>query len=100
MCAAVVNFCLKHSVELHDTLHEFRESQVTGTATLEAKLSQQISRLAYEPLFQDFSYVCKAYYPLDRGRCLEILRRYGLGPNLARLLTTIGTDRGLTPSPP
>ena len=100
MCAAVVNFCLKHSVELHDTLHEFRERQVTGTATLEAKLSQQISRLAYEPIFQDFTYVCKAYYPLDRGRCLEILRRYGLGPNLSRLLTTIGTDRGLTLSPP
>ena len=41
-------------VVLHDALYRFRVVQVTGTATLEANLAQQLSGIAYEPLFQVF----------------------------------------------
>ena len=40
MCAEVVNFSLKRSVELHAALHGFREGQRMGAATLEANLDQ------------------------------------------------------------
>ena len=86
VCAVVVNCCLKRSAVLHDALHWFIEGKGTGTATLEAKLSQHLVGLAHKPLFQFFLDFFKAYDSLDRGRCLEILRRYGLSPNLARLL--------------
>ena len=56
------------------------------TETLEAKRAQQLAGLAHEPLFQVLLNVRKVYDLLDSGRCLEILRGYGLVPNLARLL--------------
>ena len=39
-----------------------------------------------EPLFQVFLGVQKAYDSLDRDWCMEILRGYGMGPNIAQLL--------------
>ena len=42
--------------------------------------------IAQEPLFQVFLNVQKTYYSQDIERCLEFLRGYGLGPNLARIL--------------
>ena len=87
VCAAVVNCRLKKSVALHNSLHGLREDQGTGTATLEANTVQQLDRITHELLLQIFLDARKAYDLLDRGRCLEILRVYGLGPNLDRLLT-------------
>ena len=97
LCAAVVNFCLKRSVELHDSLHGFREGRGTGAANLEAKLAQHLAGLAHKPLFQVFLDVHKAYKSLDRGRCLELLRGYGLGPNLDRLLTKYWYQQRILP---
>ena len=57
-----------------------------GTATLEAKIAQHLVGLAHKPLFWVFLDVRKAYDALDRGGCLEILRGYGMGNHLARLL--------------
>jgi hypothetical protein len=37
------------------------------------------------PLYQIYLDLRKAYDALDRGRCLEILAGYGVGPNLLRL---------------
>ena len=54
--------------------------------TLEAKLAQHLDGLAHDLLFQVFLNVHKSCYSLDRGQCLEIMKGYGLGPNLARLL--------------
>ena len=58
----------------------------TGTATIEAKLAQQLSGLAHEPLFLIFLFVCKANNSLERGKCMETLKGYRLGPNMAQLL--------------
>ena len=57
----------------------------TGTATLDAKLSQEPAGIAHEPLLQVFIDVHKAYNSLDRGIFLEVLRGYGMVPNLAPL---------------
>ena len=81
--SVVVNCHLKNSVMLHDTLHGFREGWGTGTANLDAKLAQQLSGIAHNTLFQVVLHVCKVYDLLGKGRCMEILRGYGLGPNLA-----------------
>ena len=49
---------------------------------MEAKLGQQLAWIVREPLFQVFIDVRKSYDLLYRGRCIEILRGYGLGPKL------------------
>ena len=66
----MVNCSLKRSFIFNKALHGLREGQEMGTATLEAKLDQQLAGLAHEPLLQVFIDVCKAYASLDRGRCL------------------------------
>ena len=86
VCSLVVNCLLKQSIMLHDALYGFREGRGEGTATLEANLKQQLTRLSHDPLFQVFLDVRKVYESPDRVQCLEILRRYGLGQNLSRLL--------------
>ena len=53
---------------------------------MEAKLEQQLAGIFQEPLFKVFIDVQKAYYPLDKGIYMEILRGYVLGPKLQRIL--------------
>ena len=71
---------------MHDALHGFRIGRGIGTVTMEEKLTQQLVGLVHETLFQVFIDVRKSYDSLDRGICMEILRVYGLGNNLHRLL--------------
>ena len=86
VCVSVVNFWLKRSVTLHDSLHGFRSGMGTGTDTLEEKLAQKLVGIAHEPLLQVFLDVQKAYDYLYRGRCMDIMRGYGMGQNMARLI--------------
>ena len=97
VCAAVIIFWLKRSVDLHDMLHGFRMGRVTGTATLQVKLAQQMAGLAREPLFQVFWGIIRAFNSLDRGRCMEILRGYGIGLNMARLLSHHWDNQHIVP---
>ena len=86
VCASVVYFRLKRSVILHNALHRFRAGQVMGTTTLEANMSQQIVGIAHKPLFRVFLDIRKSYNSMDRGLCLEVMKWYGMGLNLDRLL--------------
>ena len=42
--------------------------------------------IAHEPLLHVFLDVRKAYDYLDRSRCMEIMRGYGMGQRMARLI--------------
>ena len=97
VCAEVVNCRLKRSVVLHDALHGFRVGQGMGTATLEAKLDQQLSRLVQKPLFQVFLDICKVYASLVRVRQIKVLRGYGMRTNLARLLKSYWDCQSIVP---
>ena len=85
VCPVVVNCRLKNSDMIHDALHGFRIGRGTGMATLGAKLDQKLVGLVQEPLFHVFLDVRKAHDLLDRKLCLELLRGYRPGPNLARI---------------
>ena len=80
-------------------------------ATLEANMAQQLTGMAHKPLFQVFLDLRKSYDSLDWERCLELLRGYRLGKNLARrqrivtkvgkyLGTEFGSGRGVTQGDP
>ena len=56
---------------------------------MEAKLLAQLRMCMDELLFMVFIDLKKAYYSLHRGRCLQILRRYGVGENVCRLLKAV-----------
>ena len=71
--AVILNLRITASITFHDFLHIFRAGRGTGTATLEAKLLQQLAVLREEVLYMIFLDVQKAYDDFDRSRCLEIL---------------------------
>ena len=84
---AVILHCrLTIGIKLHDALHRLREGRGTGTATLEAKLLQQLTAMKEEFLYVIFLNLTKAYDSLDRSRSLEILKGYGVGVRVQRML--------------
>ena len=72
---------------LYDTLRGFRAGRGIGTATLEAKLAQQLVEIVHEPLLHIFLDMRKAYDSLDRGWFMEILQGYRMGQRMARLIS-------------
>ena len=86
--AEILNRWLAASITYHDFLHGFWAGRGTGTATLEAKLLQQLVALREEVLYMIFLDLHRAYDALDRSRCLVILEGYGVGPRSCRLLWT------------
>ena len=79
--------CRLGSIEFHPCLNGGLPKKGTGTATIEAKLAQQLAWMEQEPLYQVFVDLRKAYDHLDRERCLAIMTGYGVGPKLLRLQT-------------
>ena len=69
----VLNRRLTASINFHDFLHVFQAGCGTGTATLDAKMLQQLADLREEVLYMIFLDLHKAYDALERSRCLEIL---------------------------
>ena len=84
--AAILHRRLTTAITYHDALHGFWYGRGTGTATLEAKLLQQLAAMREEVLYLVFLDLTKSYDALDRSRSLEILEGYGVGPRARRLL--------------
>ena len=78
--AAILHRWLTTTITYHDALHGFRAGRGTGTATLEAKLLQQLANMREEVLYVIFLDLTKAYDVLYRSRSLEILEGCRVGP--------------------
>ena len=86
--AVILNRRFTSSITFHNVLHGFRAYHGKGTATLEAKLIQQLAAMREEVFYVIFLDLTKAYDALDRSRCLDILEGYGVGPSARCLLRT------------
>ena len=70
------------SLTLHDALHGFIQGRGEGKATIEENMAHQRTVIVQEPLFWLFIDVSKSYNFLYIDIYMEILREYGLGPNI------------------
>eukprot|EP00978_Attheya_sp_CCMP212_P016906 scaffold44614_cov73-Attheya_sp.AAC.3 len=87
LIAIIIKAWLNVSINFHDTLvHGFQAGRGTGTATIEAKLCQQMATMQQVPLFQIYLDLRKAYDALDWERCLEIVEACGTGKRFVRLI--------------
>ena len=64
--AVILNRRFAASVAFHDVLHGFQVGCGTGTASLGAKLLQQLTAMSEEVLYAIFMDLHKAYDALDR----------------------------------
>ena len=97
LVASVINGRLMAAIKFDDALHGNMKGRGTGTAIMELKLHQQLRMKKDEPLYMVFLDLKKAYYSLNRERALEILRRYGVGRNILRILSTVWESDTLAP---
>ena len=74
------------AIALHDSLHGCRTGRGTGTAVIEAKLTQQLAHIEQTPFYGVFIDLKNAFDAMDRERCLLILEGHGAGPNMRRLI--------------
>mmetsp|Transcript_5724 Transcript_5724/g.8521 ORF Transcript_5724/g.8521 Transcript_5724/m.8521 type:complete len:1130 (+) Transcript_5724:164-3553(+) len=95
--ASIINRRLHSAIKFDDALHGNMPKRGTGTAIMEAKLLAQLQMRSDKPLFLVFIDLKKAYYSLDRGRALQIFQKYGMGPNLCRIVETIWAEDSLAP---
>ncbi len=72
-------------IEFHDCLHRGLSKRGTGTALIKAKLVQQLAWGNQCPLYEIYVDLKKANDAINRGHMMEILKAYGVGPNLLRL---------------
>ena len=68
MWKVVLNLRLSASTNFHNLFHGFLEGHRTGTATLEAKLCQQLAVLKEEVLYAIFLDMHKYYDALNMSR--------------------------------
>ena len=82
----IINCRFTTAITYHNFLHGLRADRGTSTTTLEVKLLQEVEALREAVLHVIFLDLHKAYYALDRSRCLGILEGYGVGPRALCLL--------------
>jgi hypothetical protein len=72
-------------IDLHDSLNGCRNNRGTGTAIIEAKLTQQLSYLELKPFYGVFLDLQKAFEAMDWEQCIMVLEGYGAGPRMINL---------------
>ena len=86
--SGIINCQILSSIQFHYSLHSFRSVIGTGTATLEAKIIQQLIAMGETVLHFIFLNLRKAYNAMYRDCCLDILAGYGVGPRTLHILRT------------
>jgi Reverse transcriptase (RNA-dependent DNA polymerase) len=93
----IIHRRLIESIPFHDSIHGFRTERGTSTAIINIKLKMQLAKRKKIPLYMIFLDIKKAYDTLDRGRIMILLKEYGLGNNICKLMENIWDNDTVIP---
>ena len=85
----IIHKRLIESIQFHDSIHGFRTERGTSTAIINIKLKMQLAKRRKIPLYMIFLDIKKAYDTIDRERVIILLKKYGLGDNIIKLMENI-----------
>ena len=89
LISSIINGRLQSTIVFDDAIHGFRRGRGCNTAIMEAKLLMQFQYRKDNPLYMVFIDLKKAYDTLDRGQALRILKGYGVGPAICKIISLI-----------
>lgn len=93
----IIDTRIKDSVVFDDSLHGFLPNRSCGTAIIDARLRLDVATANHVVLYQIFLDLSKAYDNADRERLLEILKAYGVGPRIRRVLVAFWDNHFVVP---
>ena len=70
---ALIDTCLRASLQMNNILHGFRKGRGMGTAIMELKIAHDLARIDQELIFLVFLDLRKAYDTMDWDRLLITL---------------------------
>jgi hypothetical protein len=91
----IIDARLKVEIHFHDSLHGFIAERGMVTSMIEVKLLMHNACDQSKALYPSFIYLAKAYITLDQGRTLEVLKGYGTGPRVLRLLDNFWDNKAV-----
>ena len=94
---ALIDTCLRASLQMNNILHGFRKGRGMGTAIMELKIAHDLARIDQELIFLVFLDLRKAYDTMDWDRLLITLEGYGAGPWLCGILETFWECQHVVP---
>ena len=97
VCALIVKNRLRSTTILYDALHGLRQGGGTGTVIMESNIEQKLEGTVHEQMFKVFIEIQTAYNSLDRWICMKILRGYGLGPNIQKIIQIYWDRKNVVP---
>jgi len=97
LISSIINRRIGSKIEFDDAVHGFRKGRGTSTAIMEVKLLAQMRCRTDEPLFMIFLDLKKAYDTLNRPQAMRILEKYGVGPNVLRIISRIWEGDTMVP---
>ena len=89
LMSTIINSRLASTIKFDYEIHGFRAGRGTGTAIMEAKLRMQLHTRSHIPLYMIFMDLKKAYDTLDRNQAVRVLKGYGVGPAIIRIIERI-----------
>ena len=94
---AIIDTRVNSKVKIHDILNGFVNRRGTGTAIIKAKLQQELTLLMDKILYQLFLDLKKAYDKVHRGRSLDTLKAFGVGPRVLCLIKNFWENQHIVP---
>jgi Reverse transcriptase (RNA-dependent DNA polymerase) len=88
---------LNTTIGLHESIHGLQTQRETGTAIMHVKLLMQQVQRDSDPMYLIFLDLKNANDTIDCSQILQMLQKYGVGPNMLQIIENIWAHDTIIP---